>query len=149
MNSRVLFPGSFDPFTLGHADIVERALSLFDEVIVAIGYNEQKPGWQSVDERLQAIRNLYDDEPRVKVMAYSGLTADVVKQTEATCLLRGVRSVKDYEYELQMADINRQLCGVETVLLFTRPEYASISSSVVRELAHFGRDITPFLPQKK
>lgn len=149
MNSRVLFPGSFDPFTLGHADIVERALSLFDEVIVAIGYNEQKPGWQSVDERLQAIRNLYADEPSVKVMAYSGLTADVVKQTEATCLLRGVRSVKDYEYELQMADINRQLCGVETVLLFTRPEYASISSSVVRELAHFGRDITPFLPQKK
>jgi len=144
-----LFPGSFDPFTKGHADIVERALALFDEVIVAIGYNEQKAGWQSVDERLSAIRSLYADEARVKVMAYTGLTIDVVKETQATCLLRGVRSVKDYEYELQMADINRQLCGVETVLLFTRPEFASISSSVVRELAHFGRDITPFLPEKK
>jgi len=144
-----LFPGSFDPFTKGHADIVERALALFDEVIVAIGYNEQKAGWQSVDERLSAIRSLYADEARVKVMAYTGLTIDVVKETQATCLLRGVRSVKDYEYELQMADINRQLCGVETVLLFTRPEFASISSSVVRELAHFGRDVTPFLPEKK
>lgn len=144
-----LFPGSFDPFTKGHADIVERALDLFDEVIVAVGYNEQKAGWQPVDERLSAIKTYYADEARVKVLSYTGLTIDLVKETQTTCLLRGVRSVKDYEYELQMADINRQLCGIETVLLFTRPELASISSSVVRELAHFGRDITPFLPKKK
>lgn len=143
-----LFPGSFDPFTIGHADIVERGLQLFDKIVVAIGYNEQKSGWMAVEERVDAIRKVYEDEPRVSVLAYQGLTATLVEETHATCLLRGVRSIKDYEYEQQMADINRQLCGVETVLLFTKPEFASISSSVVRELAHFGRDITPYIAHK-
>lgn len=141
-----LFPGSFDPFTIGHADIVERGLQVFDQVIVAVGFNEQKPGWMPVKDRLEAIRKLYAADSRVSVISYTGLTADLVRHTHACCLLRGVRSVKDYEYEQQMADINQKLCGVETVLLFTRPELASISSSIVRELAHFGRDVSPLLP---
>ncbi len=145
--SKALFPGSFDPFTIGHFDIVERALAIFDEVVIAVGFNEQKAGWQSIEERLSNIRAIYADEPRVKVLSYTGLTADLVHHLQVTCILRGVRSVKDYEYEQQMADINRLLCGIDTVLLYTRPELASISSSVVRELAHFGRDITPLLPK--
>lgn len=145
--TKVLFPGSFDPFTIGHADLVNRALSLFDEVVVAVGYNEQKPGWQSMEERLRSIREVYAEEPRVKVVSYSGLTADLVQHLHITCILRGVRSVKDYEYEQQMADMNRLLCGVDTVLLYTRPDLACISSSAVRELAHFGHDVKPLLPK--
>ena len=137
----LLFPGSFDPFTLGHADLVSRALKLFDEVVIAIGVNEQKAGWQPVDERLRVIRQLYINEPRVRVSTYTGLTADY-----AEAILRGVRSVKDYEYELEMADVNRRLTGIDTVVLFADPALAAISSSVVRELAHFGRDISAFLP---
>lgn len=146
MNRIALFPGSFDPFTIGHADIVERGLQVFDRIIVAVGFNEQKPGWMPVKERLESIRKLYAADSRVSVISYTGLTADLVRHTQACCLLRGVRSVKDYEYEQQMADINQKLCGVETVLLFTRPELASISSSIVRELAHFGRDVSPLVP---
>ena len=146
--SKVLFPGSFDPFTIGHFDIVERALAIFSEVVIAVGFNEQKAGWQSVEERLKNIREIYADEPRVQVISYTGLTADLVHHLQVSCILRGVRSVKDYEYEQQMADMNRLLCGVDSVLLFTRPELACVSSSVVRELAHFGQDVSPFLPKK-
>ena len=158
--SVVLFPGSFNPFTKGHADIVERGLALFDQVIVAVGYNAQKasspatvpsdfvggPSPSVIEARLDAIRTLYRDEPRVRVMAYSCLTADAARQQGACAILRSVRSVKDYEYELQMADVNRQLTGIDTIVLFARPQLASISSSVVRELQQFGHDITPFLP---
>ena len=142
----LLFPGSFDPFTLGHADLVNRALKLFDEVVIAIGVNEQKAGWQPVDERLRVIRQLYINEPRVRVSTYAGLTADYAEAIGAKAILRGVRSIKDYEYELEMADVNRRLTGIDTVVLFADPALAAISSSVVRELAHFGRDISPFLP---
>lgn len=145
----VIFPGSFNPFTIGHADIVERALQLFDRIVVAIGYNEQKGNKADVEERLNTIQSLYAQESRVEVISYSGLTVDAARQCGATAILRSVRSVKDYEYELQMADVNRQLTGIDTVVLFARPELASISSSVVRELQHFGQDITRFLPNMK
>lgn len=145
----VIFPGSFNPFTIGHADIVERALRLFDRIVVAIGYNEQKGNKADVEERLNTIRSLYAQESRVEVISYSGLTVDAAKQCGTTAILRSVRSIKDYEYELQMADVNRQLTGIDTVVLFARPELASISSSVVRELQHFGQDITRFLPNMK
>ena len=143
---KVLFPGSFDPFTLGHDDIVRRALTLFDEVVVAIGYNEQKSGWKSVEERIASIRKLYEDEPRVRVESYTGLTVDFAKEQGITAIIRGVRTTKDFEYELQMADMNRRLTGIETILLPASPEFASLSSSLVRELARFGRDISTFLP---
>ncbi len=143
---RGLFPGSFDPFTLGHADIVRRALGLFDEVVIAVGYNEQKAGWMPVAERVAAIKRLYADEPRVAVESYTGLTVDFAKEQGITAIVRGVRTSADFEYELQMADVNRQLSGIETVFLPASPQYASLSSSLVRELAHFGHDISPFLP---
>ena len=143
---KALFPGSFDPFTLGHDDIVRRALTLFDEVVVAIGYNEQKSGWKPVEERIASIRKLYGDEPRVRVESYTGLTVDFAKEQGITAIVRGVRTMKDFEYELQLADMNRRLTGIETILLPASPEFASLSSSLVRELARFGRDISAFLP---
>jgi len=143
---KILFPGSFDPFTLGHADIVRRALGLFDEVVVAVGYNEQKKGWMPVEERVEAIRRLYKDEPRVRVESYTGLTVDFAKERGITAIVRGVRTTADFEYEMQLADVNRRLTGIETILLPASPQLASLSSSVVRELAHFGHDISAFLP---
>ena len=143
---KVIFPGSFDPFTKGHADLVARALQIFDQVVVAIGYNEHKPGWIPVQERVDALKALYANEPRVTVESYSCLTVDFAKQCGAIAILRGIRSVTDYEYEMQLADVNKQLSGIETLLLFANPQYSSVSSSMVRELTHFGKDIQPFLP---
>lgn len=145
--SLILFPGSFDPFTLGHADLVKRALRLFDQVVVAVGVNEIKPGWIPVAQRVAALTDFYREESRVHVDQYTGLTIDFAASIGATAILRGLRSVKDYEYELQMADVNRQLSGIETVILFADPEFAAISSSVVRELTAFGHDISAFLPE--
>ena len=147
MNKKVIFPGSFDPFTIGHANLVERAVRLFDEVIIAVGYNEQKKGWLPVEERVRALREYYSAMPQVRVESYTGLTVDFAQSQGARFILRGVRSVKDYEYELGIADINARLADVETVVLLADPTISGISSSVVRELHHFGRDITPWLPQ--
>ena len=147
VESCVLFPGSFDPFTIGHADLVRRALGLFHHVVVAVGYNEHKKGWIPVEERVRALRSFYKDEPRVSVESYTGLTVDLAQKLGIRCILRGVRSTKDYEYELDIADINHRLSGIETIVLFADPHLASLSSSVVRELAHFGRDITEWLPK--
>ena len=142
----VIFPGSFDPFTLGHADIVRRALALFGEVVIAVGYNEQKSGRMSVEERVASIKKLYKDEPRVRVESYTGLTVDFARELGVSAIVRGVRSTADFEYEMQMADVNRQLTGIETILLPASPQLASLSSSVVRELARFGHDVSKFLP---
>lgn len=147
MNKKVIFPGSFDPFTIGHANLVERAVRLFDEVIIAVGYNEQKTGWLPVEERVRALREYYSAMPQVRVESYTGLTVDFAQSQGARFILRGVRSVKDYEYELGIADINARLADVETVVLLADPTISGISSSVVRELHRFGRDITPWLPQ--
>lgn len=145
--SIILFPGSFDPFTIGHADLVERALALFDKVVIAIGINDQKEGWIPVEERVRQLRELYKNKTRVSVESYSGLTTDYAASIGATAILRGVRTIKDFEYEQQMADINRKLTGIDTVLLIAKPQLAAISSSLVRELAHFGKDINAFLPE--
>ena len=144
--SVLLFPGSFDPFTIGHKDIVDRALALADEVVIAIGIHPDKHGLFSVEERMEQIHRVYADEPRVSVTSYEGLTTDFARHLGVTALLRSVRSMKDFEYERDMADINHQLTGIETVLLFARPQYAAISSSTVRELLHYGKDVSPFLP---
>lgn len=144
-----LFPGTFDPFTLGHQSLVKRVLTCADAVVIAIGINEKKQTYYTLAQRVEAIRSLYADEPRVKVITYSGLTVDVAQQEGASFILRGVRSVIDFEYEKAIADVNRQLTGIETLLLFTEPAYAHISSSVVRELLHFGKDVSAFLPKKE
>ena len=142
-----LFPGTFDPFTLGHQSLVKRVLTCADAVVIAIGINEKKQTYYTLEQRVSAIRALYAEEPRVKVIIYSGLTVDVAQQEQASFILRGVRSVIDFEYEKAIADVNRQLTGIETLLLFTEPAYAHISSSVVRELLHFGKDVSAFLPK--
>ena len=138
---RALFAGTFNPFTIGHADIVTRGLELFDEVVIAIGDNQDKPS-EDIDEREQAIRVIYKDEPRVRVEVYHSLTVDFAREIGASALLRGVRTVADFEYERQMADANRALAGIETVVLFTRPELAHISSSLVRDLKKHGADVS-------
>lgn len=144
---RAIFPGSFDPFTLGHHSIVKRTLAFVDEVIVGIGFNEGKKGFLPLEKRVEMIRSLYADEPRVKVLPYSGLTVDFAREQGADMIVRGIRSVKDFEYEESIADINRKLSGIETVFLFTEPELSSVSSSVVRELVHYGKDVSAFLPE--
>lgn len=144
---RAIFPGSFDPFTLGHHSIVKRTLAFVDEVIVGIGFNEGKKGFLPLEKRVEMIRALYADEPRVKVLSYSGLTVDFAREQGADMIVRGIRSVKDFEYEESIADINRKLSGIETVFLFTEPELSSVSSSVVRELVHYGKDVSAFLPE--
>lgn len=147
MQTTALFTGSFDPFTKGHADIVQRALTIVDKVIIGIGINEDKRTMFTPKERLTMIQALYKEDPCVVVKSYRGLTVDFAKEVKATCILRSLRSVKDYEYELSMADINKELSGIETLILFTNPQLAYISSSMVRELIHFGKDVQAFLPE--
>lgn len=145
-NKTAIFPGTFDPFTRGHYSVVERALNLFDEVVIAIGINALKKPLFTADERVEMLRRLYADEPRVRVVVYSGLTVDLARECNARYILRGVRSIIDFEYEKSIADVNREISGLETILLFTEPQYAHISSSVVRELMSYGRNVEAFLP---
>jgi pantetheine-phosphate adenylyltransferase len=145
-----VFVGSFDPFTIGHDSIVTRALGLFDRLVIGVvGDQVHKPDMAPATERMKAIQELYADEARIEVKPYYGLAVDFAKAEGAHYIVKGVRSVKDFEYEREQADINRQISGIETVLLFAEPQYASVSSSVIRELRHFGRDVNEFLPQKK
>lgn len=145
--STAFFAGSFNPFTRGHASIVERVLPLFDNIIIGIGVNAEKPGVADrADAACRRIAALYAANPRVRVEVYSGLTVDAAKAFGANVLLRGVRSVADYEYERSLADLNRRLSGIETLLLFSLPELEYISSSAVRELASYGRDVSDMLP---
>lgn len=144
---RAIFPGTFDPFTIGHYSVVNRALTFMDEVVIGIGINENKKTWFPMDKRLEMIRELFADEPRIRVEAYDSLTVDFAREQEAGFIVRGIRTVHDFEYEETIADINRKLAGIETILLFTEPELTSISSTIVRELLQFGKDVTPFLPK--
>ena len=144
-----LFAGSFDPFTVGHASVVERALPLFDRLVIAVGINAEKATATAAADRVAAIAGLYAGDGRVEVMSYSGeLTADLARRIGAGWLLRGVRSVRDFEYERDMADLNRRLSGIETVVLFSLPEHGAVSSSAVREIASYGGDVAPFLPER-
>ena len=142
-----IFPGSFDPFTIGHYDIVMRGLQIFDEIIIGIGRNNNKQGYFPINERITAIQSTFASEPRVRVMTYEGLTIDFAQAQNANCILRGVRSVQDFEYERNIAEANKQLSGIETILLYTRPEYAHISSSLVRELHSYKKDVSTLLPK--
>lgn len=142
-----LFPGTFDPFTTGHESLVRRGLQLMDEIVIAIGVNESKKSYYTLDERLWMIRNLYDGEPRVRVESYNSLTIDFARETGAHFILRGIRSVFDFEYEKTIADMNRTISGIETFLLFTEPSLTHVSSTQVRELLRYGHDVSPFIPQ--
>ena len=144
---KAIFPGTFDPFTVGHFSVVKRALTFMDEIVIGIGINESKRTWFPTEKRVQMIRELYADEPRIKVEAYSGLTIDFARECGTKFIVRGIRTVRDFEYEETIADINRKMAGIETILLFTEPELTSVSSTIVRELLQFGKDVTPFLPE--
>lgn len=144
---RAIFPGTFDPFTVGHFSVVKRALTFMDEIIIGIGINENKKTYFPVEKRVEMISNLYKDEPRIKVMSYNSLTIDFAQAVEAKFIVRGIRTVKDFEYEETIADINRQLAGIETILLFTEPELTCVSSTIVRELLQYNKDISCFIPK--
>lgn len=144
--STAIFPGTFDPFTIGHDALVHRALGIVDELYIAIGINTEKHTMLTLKERMERIAALYEDEPRIHVVSYEGLTTDFALSIGAKFIIRGVRSTIDFEYERNIADINRMLTGIDTILLISEPEYAAISSSMVRELAHFGKDISKYLP---
>lgn len=141
-----IFVGSFDPFTTGHHAIVMRALPLFDRIVIGVGINERKKYMYSTQVRLQQIQALYAGEPKVEVKAYNDLTTDFARREGAQFIIKGVRSIKDFEYEREQADINRKIGGVDTVLLYAEPQYESVSSSMVRELIHFGKDAREFIP---
>jgi len=144
-----VFVGTFDPYTIGHDSIVKRILPLFDRLVIGVvGDNVNKPNMSPADERQEAIAKLYQDQPAVEVKIYNGLAMDFAKNEGARFIVKGVRSVTDFEYEQWQADFNRRLGGIETLLLYTEPELSSVSSTAVRELRHFGVDVSQFLPQR-
>ena len=145
-----VFVGSFDPFTIGHDSIVRRALPLFDRLVIGVvGDNVNKPYMRPAEERMQAISQLYAGIENIEVKPYHGLAVDFARAEQAGFIVKGVRSVKDFEHEREQADINRQISGVETILLFAEPHLSSVSSSMVRELQHFGVDVSAFLPERE
>lgn len=147
--STALFVGTFDPFTIGHADIVRRALRFADRLVIGVGVNPDKHTMFAPEERVEAIRELYTDEPRVSVEAYSDLAIDLAQRTGAQFFVRGVRSVKDFEYERDQAEYNKRLGNVETLLLYADPTLTAISSSAYRQLVYFHKDASWMLPKRK
>jgi pantetheine-phosphate adenylyltransferase len=138
-----IFPGSFDPFTKGHESIVMKALEVFDEIVIAIGVNSKKQSFFSLEKRKNHIESLFDD--RVRVISFEGLTVDLCKKMNCKHLVRGLRDVKDFEYERSIAQMNRTLYPIETIFFLTDIEFSSINASIVREIAINGGDITPFV----
>lgn len=142
-----VYPGSFDPITIGHMDIIRRASRMFDRVIVAVMHNPAKQGCFTVEQRLMLIRKACADMPQVTADSWDGMLVDYLRKTGTNFSIRGLRAVSDFESEQVMAQVNAQLMpGMETVFLMTRPEHSCISSSVVREIAMFGGDVSPYLP---
>ena len=147
MKRIALFPGSFDPFTKGHEDIVLRSLDLFDEIIIAIGQNSNKSRYFDLNDMSEKLKELFKNHPAVSVITYEGLTVELAKEYQAGYLLRGLRSSADFEYEKLISQANRQLSDhLETVFLMTSPGNDAISSSIVREIHKYGGDISGFVP---
>lgn len=142
-----LFPGSFDPFSIGHKNIVERGLCLFDKIIIGIGRNIKKKSLYTEEERQKQIELVFINNPQISVKIYDTLTVDFAKEVGAEFILRGVRTTQDFEYEQKIAEANRILTGIETVVLFAEPEKKEISSSLIRELKAFGKDVSDYLPK--
>jgi pantetheine-phosphate adenylyltransferase len=142
-----LFPGTFDPITLGHIDIINRALPLFDKIVIGIGRNVNKTPMFTEDQRLQWIKDIYINEPKIDAVVYEGLTVNCCKSVGATFILRGIRYVNDFEYEKAIADMNRSLEGhIETIFLTCLPQFTSVASTLVRDVLKNGGDVTQFLP---
>ncbi len=143
-----IFPGSFDPITIGHVDIIRRSVDLFDRLIIAIGINTRKNYYFKLDTRLEWLRLLFGDDPRIEVAYYEGLTVDFCKKVDARYIIRGIRSSADFEYEKVIAQVNRDVSGtdLETLLILSRPEYSHISSTVVKEIIMGGGNYQSFVP---
>lgn len=142
-----IFPGSFDPFTIGHESIVRRALSLVDRVVIGVGSNTSKQSYFTLEQRLQMIADVFAGTEQVEVKSYSGLTIDFAKEVRADFILRGVRNATDFSYEQPLAQVNRKLSGLESLFLLTLEEHSSISSSIVRDLLIHKSDVKAFVPQ--
>lgn len=150
MEKRIaIFPGSFDPFTVGHESIVRRAMNLFDKIIIAIGKNTNKNDFFPLEKRMGWIRTVFEADEKIVVESYSGLTVDFCKEKEANYILRGVRTGSDFEYERAIGQMNRTMDSeIETLFLLTQPEHTYITSTIVRDVIRHGGDASPFLPQK-
>lgn len=142
-----LFPGSFDPFSIGHQNIVQRGLCIFDKIVIGIGRNTKKQSLYTEEERKAQIEAIYQNNQRVSVAIYDTLTVDFTREIGANFILRGVRTKQDFDYEQKIAEANRILTGIETVVLFAEPETKTISSSLIRELKAFGKNVSDYLPQ--
>ena len=145
-NVKAVFPGAFDPFTLGHLDVIRRGAPLFGELIVAVGENPAKDHFFPLAERLEMIRQLIADIPNVRVDSYECLTVEYVRNIQADVILRGIRTLSDYHYEFTLALTNRSVAGVETIFVMSSEQYAHLSSSLIKEVASLGGDISAFLP---
>ncbi|MFD9892781.1 pantetheine-phosphate adenylyltransferase [Amycolatopsis sp. NPDC059027] len=143
---RAVCPGSYDPATNGHLDIIERAALLFDEVVVAVGVNKNKKGLFSVEERMDILREITAKLPNVRVDSWQGLLVDYCRDNDIAAVAKGLRSVSDFDYELQMAQMNRELTGLETLLMANNPAYGFVSSSLVKEVAGLGGDVEALVP---
>ncbi|MCQ2229390.1 MAG: pantetheine-phosphate adenylyltransferase [Bacteroidales bacterium] len=145
---KAIFPGAFDPFTIGHENIVIRGLDLFDEIVVAVGINSEKNCLFTIPERLEHIRRVFADHENVSVDTYSGLTVDFAKEVGASHILRGIRTSADFEYERAIAQVNKQMSGIDTAFLLTTPEHTPVNSTIVRDILRHNGDASMFLPEK-
>ena len=149
MKKIAVFPGSFDPFTIGHESIVKRALLMFDKIIIAIGYNTNKKGFFPLERRINWIKQIFANDQKVSVDKYEGLTIDFCKKVNADYILRGLRTAADFEYERAIAQMNKAMfTKIETVFLLTTPELTAITSSIVRDIIRHGGDASLFLPRE-
>lgn len=149
MEKIAIFPGSFDPFTVGHESVVRRAASLFDRIIIMIGVNANKKSFFPIEKRIEWINRVFDDDPRISVDVYDGLTVDFCKKTGAQYIIRGLRTSADFEFERAIAQVNKQMYPeIETVFLLTIPEHTPINSTIVRDIIAHGGDPSRFLPKK-
>ncbi len=147
MEKIAVFPGSFDPFTIGHESVVRRGLTIFDKIIISVGYNSNKKGFFPLEKRLEWIGNVFSDEPAIEVTWFSGLTVDFCKKRNASCILRGLRTAADFEFERAIAQVNKAMSeDIESVFLLTRPEHTPINSSIVRDIFRYGGDASRFVP---
>ena len=149
MSKIAIFPGSFSPFTIGHQSIVDRALPLFDRIVISIGINSEKPQYFSIEERMQWIKDVYNNNPKIDVKQYKGLTVDFCKKENANYILRGLRDSHDFKFERNIAHMNKELNpNIETIFIITPPKISHISSSIIRDIIKNGGDVSKFIPKE-